>query len=83
LLVIRRRTQHTDQGALVEAALADARFVKRITNLTLLIGNACLADAVLQTALAILLSTSAFLITTTVIHVATILGVAVGLIVFL
>jgi hypothetical protein len=61
LLFIRRRTKQADQAAQVEIALGDPRFVRRITNLTLLIGIASLADAVLQTAQAIVLSTSTFL----------------------
>jgi hypothetical protein len=83
VLFIRRSTQQTDKAAQVEAALAGPRFVKRITHLTLLVGIACLADAALQTALAIALTTSAFLIATTVIHVATIAGIAVGVLVLL
>jgi hypothetical protein len=83
LLFIRRRTKQTDQAAQVEIALGDPRFVRRITNLTLLIGIASLADAVLQTALAIVLSTSTFLVATTAIHVATIVGIVLGLFVFL
>lgn len=79
---IRRATKRTGQGAFVEAALADPRFVRRITNLTLLVGVAALANAVLQTFLAIALSTSAFLIATTAVHVATIAAIAVGVLVF-
>jgi hypothetical protein len=79
---IRRSTKQTGQAIQVAATLANPRFVKRITNLTLLIGSACLADTVLQTALALTLSTSAFLIATTAIHVATVVGIFAGLIVF-
>jgi hypothetical protein len=83
LLFIWRSTKQTNQAALVEAALGNPRFVKRITNLTLLVGIAALADAALQTILAITLSTSAFLLATTAIHVATIVAIVVGPLVFL
>lgn len=45
LLFIRRSTKNTGRATQVETALADPWFVTRITNLTLLIGIACLADA--------------------------------------
>lgn len=83
LPLIRRFTKQTSQAALVEAALTKPRFVKRITNLTILVGAVTLADAVLQTVLALSLSTSAFLIATTAIHVATIVSIAIGVAVFL
>lgn len=84
LVLLRLRFQHTEQGPLVEAAyLGNPRVVKRITNLTLLVGVAALADAVLQTVLAIALSTSAFLIATTAIHVGTIVAIALGLLIAL
>jgi hypothetical protein len=74
LLFIRRRTKQADQAAQVEIALGDPQFARRITDLTLLIGIAPLADAVFQTALAVVLSTSTFLVATTTIRVATIVG---------
>ncbi|HEX5571373.1 MAG TPA: hypothetical protein VFX31_08305, partial [Ktedonobacterales bacterium] len=48
----------------------------RVTWLTLFVGAACLADAVLQTALALALSTSAFLLATTAIHIGVIVTIA-------
>jgi len=78
LLFIRRYTKSTKYAEQTATALADPRFAKRISNLTLIIGIACLADAVLQTALAIVLSTSAFLIATTSIHVAAVVGIVLG-----
>jgi len=79
LLFIRRSTKNTKHAAQIETALADSRFVKRISNLTLIIGIASLADSALQTALAIVLSTSAFLIATTAIHIAAVVGIVLGL----
>jgi hypothetical protein len=52
-------------------------------NLTLFIGIVCLADAAIQTSLALALSTSAFLLPTTGIHVSTIVGIVLRLLVFL
>lgn len=46
--------------------------------LTLITGVACLADAALQTALALVLSTSAFLIATTAVHIAAVVGIVLG-----
>jgi hypothetical protein len=68
---------------MVDIALANPRIVRRITRLTLFIGAACLADAVLQTALAIALSTSAFLLATTAIHIGVIVVIAAVLLVSL
>jgi hypothetical protein len=78
--LLQRRAQLTGRGAaveagLIQAALTNPRIIKRLTNLTLLVGAGALADAVLQTALAITLTTSAFLVATTVIHVAIIVGI--------
>jgi hypothetical protein len=78
LLFIRRSTEKTDYAAQTAAALANPSFVERISNLTLIIGTAALADAVLQTVLALVLSTSAFLIATTAVHIATIVGIVLG-----
>jgi len=79
LLVIRRSMKHTRYAGQVETAMANPRFVKRISTVTLLIGIASLADAVLQTALALILSTSAFLIATTAIHIGVVVGIALGM----
>ena len=67
-----RAAMDREHAPMLTAALADPKIVRRITMLTLLVGVAALADAVLQTVLALVLSTSAFLIATTVIHFATI-----------
>lgn len=80
VVLAQRRAQMTRKGAQVESALIKAvltnpRVIRRLTNLTLLVGAAALADAVLQTALAITLTTSAFLVATTIIHVGTIVGI--------
>ena len=83
LPLVRRFAKNTDRAALVEAALSKPQVVKRITNLTLLVGIASLTDAVLQTALALTLSTSAFLVATTAIHIAVLATIALGLAVFL
>jgi hypothetical protein len=51
--------------------------------LTLVIGIACLADAALQTALAITLSTAGFIVATTAIHVAAVIGIISGVALYL
>ena len=63
----------------IEAASADLWFAKRLSNLMLLVGIAALADAVLQTGLALALSTGAFLIATKVSHIAAAVGIVLGL----
>ena len=78
VLFTRRSAKNTAHASQIEGALADPLVVKRLSTLTLIIGIACLADAVLQTALAILLSTGAFLIATTAIHVAAVVGIVLG-----
>lgn len=80
VVLAQRRAQIARQGVpvesgLIKAVLTDERFIRRLTNLTLLVGAGAVADAVLQTALAITLTTSAFLVATTVIHVGTIVGI--------
>ncbi len=78
VLFARRSAKQTAPATQIEAALADPLVVKRISNLTLIIGIASLADAALQTALALVLSTSAFLVATTTIHVAAVVGIVLG-----
>ncbi|HLI08054.1 MAG TPA: VC0807 family protein [Ktedonobacteraceae bacterium] len=78
LLFIRRSTEKTDYATQAASALANPLLVKRISSLTLIIGIATLTDAVLQTVLALVLSTSAFLIATTAVHIAAIVGIALG-----
>lgn len=82
VLFTRRSAKNTAHATQIEVALADPLVARRISNLTLIIGIACLADAVLQTALAIVLSTSAFLVATTVIHVAALVGIVLGVLLF-
>jgi hypothetical protein len=88
VVLLQRRAQITGQGAqveggLIQAALTNPRLIKRLTNLTILVGAGALADAVLQSALAINLTTSAFLVATTVIHVAIIVGIVATLLIAL
>jgi hypothetical protein len=74
LMVVARWRASIDRerGSLLTAAIADPKVVRWVTALTLIIGIAALADATLQTVLALALSTSAFLIATTALHFATI-----------
>ena len=76
LVIPRLRTRNTDNAAMVAIALSNPRIIRRVTWLTLFVGAACLADAVLQTALALALSTSAFLLATTAIHIGVIVTIA-------
>ncbi len=78
LLFTRRYAKKTEHASQMEGALANPRLVKRLTNVTLIIGIACLADAALGTALALMLSTSAFLIARTAIHIAAVVGIIGG-----
>lgn len=78
LLFTRRSAKQTEHAMQIEAALADPQVVKRISNLTLIIGIPSLSDAALQTALALVLSTSAFLVATTAIHVGAVVGIVLG-----
>ena len=77
-LVIQRSLKRTRYAGQVEIALSNPRVVKRISTATLLVGIAALADAVLQTALALMLSTSAFLTATTAIHLGVLVGIVLG-----
>ena len=81
VLFARRSAKKTAHATQIEAALADPLVVKRMSNLTLVIGIASLTDAVLQTALALALSTSAFLVATTAIHIAVVAGIVLGVLV--
>ncbi len=78
LLILRRPAKNSADTSQIEEVLANPLVVRRITYLTLIIGIAALADAVVQTVLALALSTSAFLIATTVIHIATVAGIVIG-----
>jgi hypothetical protein len=56
------------------------RMEKRLRRLTLLVGMTCLANAALETVLALCLSTRAFLLTSAAIHVSVAAGVVAGLV---
>jgi hypothetical protein len=53
---------------------------RRLRRVTLVVGGACLANAALQTILALTLSTSAFLVANFVVHVAITAGIVAGLV---
>ncbi len=82
LVLVRFRMKYSKYAGQFEKAIANPRFVKNFSTITLVIGIAALADAVLQTALALLLSTSAFLVATTALHIGIWLLAAIGMIVF-
>ncbi len=69
-------------GSELQAALANPKMSSTLRGVTLIIGIACLGDAALQTALAITLSTARFLVATTVIHIAAVIGMATGVILY-
>jgi hypothetical protein len=81
VLLARRLTKNTAQASQMEGALANPAVVRRMSTITLMIGIACLANAALQTALAILLSTGAFLLASTAVHVATLVGIVGGVLI--
>lgn len=83
LLIAQRRAKISAYSAQYSAALTDPKVIALTTNLTLIIGGVTLADAAVQTVLALALFTSAFLVATTLIHVATILGIGIGVAVLL
>lgn len=82
LVLARLRMKNSKYAGQFEKAIANPQFVKNFSTITLVIGIVALADAVLQTALALLLSTSAFLVATTALHIGIWLLAAVGMIVF-
>lgn len=82
LLVARLRMKNSKYAGQFEAALANPQIVKRISIITLIVGIVALADAALQTALALLLSTSAFLVATTVVHIGSIVVAILVMVVF-
>ena len=73
LLLLARVVTKAAGGDAPAAAVADPRSKagRALRFLTLVVGVACLADAALQTALALTLSTAGFLVATTVVHVVT------------
>jgi hypothetical protein len=73
LLIARRVAGNSRQQAAMSRI--EAPGVRRsMTRLTLYIGIVALVDALLQTALAVLLPTSSFVVATTVVHVAVVAG---------
>ncbi|MBV8457217.1 MAG: hypothetical protein JO122_11450 [Acetobacteraceae bacterium] len=76
-LVLAQRSARLAAGALPEAgaAIAHSRTAATLKFLTLIIGIACLANAALQTTLALVLSTAQFLIATMVIHFTAVIGI--------
>jgi hypothetical protein len=82
MVIAQRRAQQTYTAAQIDIALANPLTVRRVTWLTVLVGSASLANAVLQTVLALSLSTGSFLVATTIIHFATIVAIALSVFVF-
>ena len=82
LVLAQLRMKNSKYAGQFEKAIANPQFVKKFSTITLVIGIAALTDAVLQAALALLLSTSAFLVATTAIHIGIWLLAAIGMIVF-
>jgi hypothetical protein len=78
LVIVRRNAKNTNRAEQIAIALENPKIVKLITHLTLIVGVVCMADAVVQTVFALALSTSAFLIATTVIHVAPVVVILLG-----
>ena len=84
LLLVRGITKAAGGDAAVRVA-ADPRSKtgRSLRFLTLVLGIACLGDAALQTVLAITLSTGAFLVAKTAVHVAAIVGIMSGVLLYL
>ncbi len=78
LVLARFRMKNSKYAEQFEKAIANPRFVKNFSTITLVIGIVTLGDAVLQTALALTLSTSAFLVATTAIHIAAVVVIVLG-----
>lgn len=79
LLIAQRAAINNKRAYAIKAQLQRPAFRRQMTRLTLLIGGAALTDAAIQAALALSLSTSSFLIATTLVHVAVVvcaIGVA-------
>jgi len=83
LFLVQRSARGTNRATQIKVALGRPQTVKLITNITLLVGVVALADGALQTILALTLSTGAFLIATTVIHILAVLGIVATLLVAL
>jgi hypothetical protein len=84
-LLLAQRSARLAAGALPHAgaAIAHSRTATTLKFLTLIIGIACLANAALQTTLALMLSTAQFLIATTAIHAAAVIGIISGVALYL
>jgi hypothetical protein len=85
LLLLAQRSARLAAGAMPGAgtAIARSRAATTLKFLTLIIGIACLANAALQTTLALTLSTAQFLIATTAIHVTAVIGIISGVALYL
>jgi hypothetical protein len=84
-LLLAQRSARLAAGAMLGAgtAIARSRTATTLKFLTLIIGIACLANAALQTTLALTLSTAQFLIATTAIRVAALFGIISGVALYL
>lgn len=83
LLLVRGITKAAGGDAPVRVATDPrSRTGRTLRSLTLLVGIACLADAALQTALAITLSTGAFLVAKTAVHVVALVGILSGAVLY-
>jgi hypothetical protein len=80
LLLLARIVTRAAGGDAPAAAVADPRSKtgRALRFMTLVVGVACLADAALQTALALTLSTAGFLVATAVVHVVTLVSFIAG-----
>ncbi len=78
--IVRRAYAGSRRGASIEKAINRPWTQRRLLRLTLFIGLAALANAALQTVLALSLSTSAFLVANAVVHWAAAVCLVVGLI---
>lgn len=80
LVLLARIITKSAGGDAPPAAVADpaSKAGRALRFLTLVVGVACLADAALQTALALTLSTAGFLVATAVVHVLTLVGFVSG-----
>ena len=77
LLLVRGSSKAAGGDAPIRVA-ADPKTGRKLRLLTLVVGIACLADAALQTVLAITLSTGAFLVAKTAIRMVALLAILSG-----
>lgn len=78
--VARFRMRHMGYATQVDAALADPKLRRKLTRITLVVGVVATADAVVQTVLALRLSTAAFVLATPFIHIATVACMLAGVV---